>query len=342
MNSLKFIFIGIGVFFIGIIGVILLTFLTIIGSDDDNDVSEAGAINIGEDGYIISDKVMRYKDKFKKIAKENGIADQVNVLLAITMQESGGSGLDVMQSSESRGDRRNTITDPIESIEVGVSYYADLYKRTDEDLELTLQAYNMGSGFIDYAEEHNNGEYSQELAEDFSDEQKEKNNVRVYGDPYYVENVMRYLDHSNDKKEYKDGKWGPPLERDLDIKSAYGKRNDPFDGGITIHFGIDFACSPPDEVLAVHDGEVYQTGNDVGGWGNHIVIKNSEDELSLVGHLSKIKVNTGDTVQKGDTIGVCGSTGGATGPHVHLEYWDSDKGGSDTEHRKNPNKMLMK
>lgn len=342
MKGLKFILMGIGIFFVGIIGIVVLTFLTILSTDDD-DVSDADTININEgDGDIISDNVLRYENKFEEIAKEHDIADQVNVLLAITMQESGGSGLDIMQSSESRGDRPNTITDPIESIEVGVEYYASLYERTDGDLELTLQAYNMGSGFIDYAEEQNDGEYSQELAEDFSDEQKEKNGVRVYGDPYYVQNVMRYLDHNRDVKEYKGGKWGPPLERELVITSGYGKREDPFGDGITIHLGIDFDCNPPDKVLAVHDGEVYQTGNDVGGWGNHIVIKNSDDELSLVGHLSQIKVDTGDTIRKGDSIGVCGSTGGATGAHVHLEYWDSEKGASDTEHRKNPNKMLMK
>jgi len=45
-------------------------------------------------------------------------------------------------------------------------------------------------------------------------------------------------------------------------------------------------------------------------------------------------------VKKGDTVGVCGASGAATGPHVHLEYWDSEKGGSDRSHRKNPKEML--
>src|SRR5699024_9467374 len=302
-------------------------------SIDDSDQTMATELIEG-DGAPISDDVKRFENVFKKYAKENDIEDQVEILMALTMQESGGGELDIMQSSESQGDSPGTITNTKKSIKVGVEYYAGLYKETDGKTKLTLQAYNMGGGFIDYAKEHNDGKYSQELAQEFSDKQKKKTGSNVYGDPNYVQHVMRYVG-SVESKEFKGGKWGAPLKRDLDITSGYGKRDDPMGDGGGYHYGIDFACSPPDKVLAVHDGEVYKTGFDSGGWGNHVIIKNSDNELSVVGHLSDIKANVGDTVEKGEPVGVCGQTGAATGNHVHLEYWDNEKGGSDKSHRKN-------
>lgn len=322
----------------GGIGFTVLLIMTLLSGDDNQEDMDVDIIE--GDGVEIDDDVTRYKDEFKKYAKENDIEDQVDVLMALTMQESGGSELDIMQSSESQGDSPGTISDPKKSIKVGVEYFADLYKEADEKTKLTLQAYNMGGGFIDYAEEHNDGKYSEDLAQEFSDKQKEKTGNDTYGDPDYVQNVMEYIGETEDKKDFKGGKWGSPLKRDLDKTSGFGRRDDPMNDGEEEHLGIDFACSPPDKVTAVHDGEIYKTGNDAGGWGNHVIIENSKDELSVVGHLSDIKASQGGKVKKGDTVGVCGASGAATGPHVHVEYWDSEKGGSDKSHRKNPNKML--
>src|SRR5699024_2275196 len=290
----------------------------------------------------ISEDVKRYEDEFKEQAEEHDIEDQVDVLLALTMQESSGSEQDVMQSSESQGDSPGEITDPKKSIEVGVEYYADLYEEADGDEELTLQAYNMGGGFIDYAEKENDGEYSQDLAKEFSEKQKSKNGSDTYGDPEYVEHVKKYIDgEESDSEDFEGGKFGPPLKDDLVKTSGYGKRDSPGNGvGSTDHRGIDFDCSKPDKIISVHDGEIFKTGSDSGGWGNYVVVKNSDDEFSLYGHMSDIDAKKGDTVKEGDNVGVCGETGGATGEHLHLEYWDSEKALKDKEHRKDPGKML--
>jgi len=322
----------------GSIGFVVMLIMTIMSDGDDQ---EDMNIDIMEgEGVSIDENVKRYEDIFKKYAKENGIEDQIDILMALTMQESGGREMDVMQSSESQGDSPGTISDPKKSIKVGIAYFADLYRKADGKIKLTLQAYNMGGGFINYAEKHNDGKYSEDLAQEFSDKQKRKTGNDTYGDPNYVQHVMKYVGEIENPKEFKGGKWGPPLKRDLDVTSGYGGRDDPINNGKEDHLGIDFACSAPDKVIAVHDGVVYKSGNDAGGWGNHVIIKNSENELSVVGHLSDIKASKGDKVKQGDTIGVCGQSGAATGPHVHLEYWDSIKGGSDKSHRKDPNKML--
>ena len=60
---------------------------------------------------------------------------------------------DVMQASESLGLPPNTIEDPERSIKVGIRYFADMLEKAGGDIKLTLQAYNFGGGFIDYANE---------------------------------------------------------------------------------------------------------------------------------------------------------------------------------------------
>lgn len=336
----KFIPIGVAAFFLGMFVITMTVFVVMFSSDDDG--QGGGKMDISEGGGTpISDDVSRYKDDFEKYAKENNIEDQVDVLMALTMQESGGGAQDVMQSSESQGDSPNTIASPQKSIKVGVSYYADLYKETNGKTKLTLQAYNMGGGFIDYAEKHNDGNYSHKLAQKFSDKKKDENGSSVYGDPNYVQHVQRYLGDDGSEKHYEGGKWIAPVEHDITITSGYGKRHDPFTGGTGgFHSGIDFACSSPEKVQAVHDGRIYKTGFNAGGWGNYVVIQNGDNELSLVGHLGEIKAHKGSDVHQGETVGVCGQTGSATGEHVHLEYWDSTKALADSSHRKNPKQML--
>jgi len=65
----------------------------------------------------------------------------------------------------------------------------------------------------------------------------------------------------------------------------------------------------------------------MGGYGNTIVIEHGDIE-TLYAHLSQINVNIGDSVAQGDEIGLAGSTGNSTGPHLHFEVRVLDSGGS--------------
>lgn len=98
----------------------------------------------------IAPEVERFRAVFEKYARQEGVFDQVNIIMALTMQESGGRSLDIMQSSESIGLPPNSITDPEYSIEVGIKHFKKVFKQAGGDIRLTLQAYNFGSGFIDY------------------------------------------------------------------------------------------------------------------------------------------------------------------------------------------------
>lgn len=84
------------------------------------------------------------------------------------------------------------------------------------------------------------------------------------------------------------------------------------------HSGIDIALNTGDKIHAAFDG-VVRLAKYNGGYGNCVVIRHYNNLETLYGHLSKIKVKVGEKVKAGDVIGLGGSTGHSTGPHLHFE-----------------------
>jgi len=91
--------------------------------------------------------------------------------------------------------------------------------------------------------------------------------------------------------------------------------------GIHGYNGIDIGAPRGTQILAAADGEVIisRSGGWNGGYGNYIVIKHSNGTQTLYAHNSKNNVSFGDTVKQGEVIGLVGSTGKSTGPHLHFE-----------------------
>ncbi len=87
----------------------------------------------------------------------------------------------------------------------------------------------------------------------------------------------------------------------------------------TFHSGVDIAAKAGTPVYASADGEITTAEFKKNGYGNLIIIAHSDDLATYYGHLSKIAVREGKKVRKGDYIGNIGSTGTATGPHLHFE-----------------------
>jgi murein DD-endopeptidase MepM/ murein hydrolase activator NlpD len=111
---------------------------------------------------------------------------------------------------------------------------------------------------------------------------------------------------------------GQPIKGPLRITSGYGTRNDPFDGTPTMHKGIDFSGQIGTPLYAVAPGKVIQAG-DRFGYGESVEIDNGLGFTTLYAHLSKTVVRRGDQVKVGDLIGLGGSSGRSTGPHLHYE-----------------------
>ena len=110
---------------------------------------------------------------------------------------------------------------------------------------------------------------------------------------------------------------GAPVER-VRITSNYGTRTDPFTGEQKKHRGIDFAGKIGTELLAVAPGRVISAGDRV-GYGTTVEIDHGLGFTTLYAHLSQIMVTRGDWVRPGTIVGLAGSTGRSTGPHLHYE-----------------------
>ena len=110
---------------------------------------------------------------------------------------------------------------------------------------------------------------------------------------------------------------GAPVES-VRVTSNYGMRQDPFTGKQKKHRGIDFAGKIGTELMAVAPGRVISAGERV-GYGLTVEIDHGLGFTTLYAHLSKATVARGDWVRPGTIVGLGGSSGRSTGPHLHYE-----------------------
>lgn len=103
------------------------------------------------------------------------------------------------------------------------------------------------------------------------------------------------------------------------LRSGVGMRNNPFGGSsVEYHKGQDIAAPTGTPVNVTADGVVVVAGW-VKGYGNGIYVDHGNGITTRYGHLSRIDVVVGQTLKRGDHLGLVGSTGRSTGPHLHYE-----------------------
>ncbi len=100
--------------------------------------------------------------------------------------------------------------------------------------------------------------------------------------------------------------------------SGFGLRADPFTGQPAFHEGVDISTSRSEPVLATADGTVLRSGW-AGEYGKAIEIAHGDRYTTLYGHLEATLVAEGQIVHRGDRVGLVGSTGRSTAPHLHYE-----------------------
>jgi len=102
------------------------------------------------------------------------------------------------------------------------------------------------------------------------------------------------------------------------LSSSFGVRSDPMTGESRAHLGLDIAAPLGTPIYAAEDGIVSFAGV-AGGYGRLIQIDHGEHVQTRYGHLLRILIRPGESVRRGETIGLVGSTGRSTGSHLHFE-----------------------
>ncbi len=108
------------------------------------------------------------------------------------------------------------------------------------------------------------------------------------------------------------------------MSSRYGMRNDPFNGRRAWHSGVDFAGAEGSNVVTVAAGVVVFAGPR-SGYGNMVEVNHGGNFSTRYGHHKELLVNVGDIVKKGQVVGLMGSSGRSTGPHVHFEVYKNGR-----------------
>ena len=109
-----------------------------------------------------------------------------------------------------------------------------------------------------------------------------------------------------------------PLSGEATLSSPFGYRPDPFLGRPALHPGVDLVQGYGSEIRATAIGRVIHAGP-MGGYGNAVDIDHGNGIVTRYGHMSQLLVEEGQAVKVGDPIGLLGSTGRSTGPHLHYE-----------------------
>ena len=112
--------------------------------------------------------------------------------------------------------------------------------------------------------------------------------------------------------------------RNHEINSPFGLRRLPGQAARN-HEGVDIAAPWGTGVYVAAEGSVLRTGYDPTGYGRFVEIRHPNGMTTLYGHLSRLDVASGDAVEAGARIGLVGSTGRSTGPHLHFEVRRGDR-----------------
>jgi len=138
-----------------------------------------------------------------------------------------------------------------------------------------------------------------------------------------------WLEHGNGKGQYYDFRGRSvsraflryPIEYARISSGFTRKRLHPLTGKAKAHNGVDFAARPGTKIRASGNGRVKFVGNQR-GYGRTIILQHGKGITTLYAHMRRYKrgLRKGKVVRRGDVIGYVGSSGAATGPHLHYEY----------------------
>ena len=272
---------------------------------------------------LLSDNTISYTQDVKDAAVNEQIEDYVNYLLAIMEVESHGIGTDVMQSSESAGLPPNSFKTPQESIAQGAKYFASCVMKASEkecDINTAIQAYNYGTGFIDYVAE-NGKAYTLDLAIAFAEEKSGGNQVAyknqiaidynggwryAYGNMFYAQLVNQYIYNYDNAT----------VQKIIDEAMKYSGwdyisgGSSPDDGGFDCSGLVQYVYGEAGINLPRLEKDQYEACEEIEAEniqpGDLIFYKN-ETSNGEIGHVA-IYIGNGKVFEAGDPIGIYSAT----------------------------------
>lgn len=272
---------------------------------------------------LLSDNTISYTQDVKDAAVNEQVEDYVNYLLAIMEVESHGIGTDVMQSSESAGLPPNSFKTPQESIAQGAKYFAScVMKASDKecDINTAIQAYNYGTGFIDFVAE-NGKVYTLDLAIAFAEEKSGgkqvayKNQIAIdynggwryaYGNMFYAQLVNQYIYNYDNAT----------VQKIIDEAMKYSGwdyisgGSSPDDGGFDCSGLVQYVYGEAGINLPRLEKDQYEVCEEIEAEniqpGDLIFYKN-ETSNGEIGHVA-IYLGNGKVFEAGDPIGIYSAT----------------------------------
>lgn len=160
--------------------------------------------------------------------------------------------------------------------------------------------------------------------------EREQKRAAIYEEIRKIETELRKKIDLASLPQFGKGVLGLPIDRGVLTQefgqTSFAKNTDVYGNGF--HNGVDFRASQGTPIKAAESGRVKAIGNTDsicprGSYGKWIVIEHQNKLTTLYAHLSLIRVNVGQTVQRGDIIGYSGNTGYTTGPHLHFTVYDA-------------------
>ena len=187
-----------------------------------------------------------------------------------------------------------------------------LLVKKQEELEVQLEEASILIAAIQDSLEAENALY-QEVADAEAAIQRE---INEKVEALRREEERRRIAEANRVRGTGEFRW--PVPSGGTITSGFGTRLHPVYRVYRTHYGIDIAAAFGATIVASDRGTVITSAYN-SSYGNYVVISHGNGRSSLYAHMSTRRVSEGDVVQKGQVIGLIGSTGVSTGPHLHFE-----------------------